>query len=71
MAAWEELPGKAVDADLAARLLKAEGTSRGALIRIAGRRRIAAAVPALLRAAEDPDPSIRTARWRRWDRPSS
>jgi HEAT repeat protein len=61
MAVLEELPGKAVDADLAARLLKAEGKSRGVLIQIAGRRRIAAAVPALLRAAEDPDPSIRTA----------
>ena len=70
-AVLEELPGKAVDADLAARLLKAEGKSRGVLMQIAGRRRIAAAVPALLRAAEDPDPLTCTAAWRRWDRPSS
>jgi HEAT repeat protein len=55
------LPGKEVDADLAARLLKAEGKARQALIQLAGRRAIAAAVPALLKAAEDTDAGVRTA----------
>ena len=56
-----ELPGKDVDADVAARLSKAEGKARQVLIELAGRRHIAAAVPALLTAAEDPDAEIRSA----------
>ena len=51
-----EMPGQDVDADLAARLLKAEGKTRQVLIELAGRRRIAAATAALLKAADDPDP---------------
>lgn len=57
----EELPGKDVDEDLAARLLKAEGKTRQVLIQLAGRRTMAAAVPALLKAAEDRDGQIRAA----------
>ena len=54
-----EMPGQDVDADLAARLLKAEGKTRQVLIELAGRRRIAAATAALLKAADDPDPRVR------------
>ena len=53
VAVLADLPGKDVDADLAARLAKAEGKARLVLIELAGRRRIAAAVPALLKAADD------------------
>jgi HEAT repeat protein len=56
-----ELPGKDVDGDLAARLAKAEGKTRQVLIQVAGRRHIAAAVPALLQAAADADPATRAA----------
>ncbi len=56
-----ELPGAEVDSDLAARLATAEGEARLALIELAGRRRIGAAVPELMKAAEDPDASIRAA----------
>jgi len=59
--ALEGVPGKEVDADLAARLPKAEGKVRVALIEIAGRRRIDAATPALLKAADDPDAQVRAA----------
>ncbi len=60
-AALAGLPGSAVDADLAARLPKAEGKLRLLLVELAGQRRIAAAAPALLQAADDPDPSLRCA----------
>ena len=56
-----ELPGKEVDDQLAARLSKAEGRARQVLIQLAGRRHIAAAVPALLTAIKDPDEQIRSA----------
>ena len=56
-----DLPGKDVDADLAARLMKSEGKTREILIDLAGRRRIAAASAALLKAASDPDVQIRAA----------
>jgi len=59
--ALEELPGAEVDADLAARLSKAEGAMRLVLVELAGRRRIAAAVPALLKAADDTDAGVRAA----------
>ncbi len=54
-----EMPGQDVDKDLAARLLKAQGKTRQVLIELAGRRRIAAASAALLKAADDPDAQIR------------
>jgi HEAT repeat protein len=56
-----DLPGKDVDGDLVARLLKAEGKPRQVLIQLAGWRNIAAAVPALLKAADDPNDQIRAA----------
>ncbi len=56
-----DLPGSEVDADLAARLAQAQGKSRAILIDIAGRRAIAAAVPTLLKAADDRDPQVRAA----------
>lgn len=59
--ALEELPGAAVDADLAARLEKAEGPTRLTLIELVGRRRIKAAVPELVKAADDSDGAIRAA----------
>lgn len=60
LAALEDLPGEGVNADLAARLAKAEGKSRQLLIQLAGLRRIDA-VAALLQAADDPDAQIRSA----------
>lgn len=56
-----DLPGKAVDDDLAARLAKAEGKVRAVLIETAGRRGMVSAVPALLAAAGDADPTVRIA----------
>jgi HEAT repeat protein len=61
LAVLAEMPGKDVDDDLAARLAKAEGKARQVLIQLAGRRSIAAATPALLRAADDPDAATRAA----------
>jgi len=60
-AALADLPGKEVDDDVAVRLVKAEGKARQVLIQLAGRRRIEAAVPALLKAADDSDAQIRSA----------
>lgn len=56
-----DLSGQDIDQDLAARLPQATGRTRQLLIEIAGRRRIAAAVPALLQAAEDSAVEIRVA----------
>ena len=50
-----DLPGQEVDDDLAARLAEGRGQDAAVLIELAGRRPIAAAVPALLKAADDPD----------------
>ncbi|MCC6124309.1 MAG: HEAT repeat domain-containing protein [Pirellulales bacterium] len=61
LAALAEMRDEAVDADLAARLPKAEGKTRLALIQLAGQRRIAAANPALLAAVEDSDAAVRAA----------
>jgi len=60
-AALADLPGKDVDDDLVARLGKAQGNARLVLIQIAGERRIAAIVPILLKAADDPDAQVRVA----------
>lgn len=56
--ALEGLPGKDVDAELVARLAKAEGKARPVLIELAGRRRIESAVPSLLAAADDSDVQV-------------
>jgi HEAT repeat protein len=55
------MPGKEVDADLVARLPKAAGENRTILIEAIGQRRIEAALPALLKAAEDSDGQVRAA----------
>ncbi len=59
--ALEQLPGEDVDAALTARLGTAKGAARPVLIEVAGRRRIAAAGPALRKAADDSDPAVRAA----------
>lgn len=59
--ALRDLPGDGVNADLASRLATAEGKTRVMLIELAGARRIAAAVPHLRKAADDPDASVRAA----------
>ncbi|MCY2991344.1 MAG: HEAT repeat domain-containing protein [Planctomycetota bacterium] len=56
-----DLSGKEVDADLFGRLAKADGKSRLVLIELIGERRIEAALPALIKAAEDTDGQIRAA----------
>ena len=59
--ALTELPGKAVDADLVARLQNAAGETRMILIEVAGQRRIEAALPILLKAADDSESQVRAA----------
>ena len=61
MDSLESLQGKAVDDQVAARLPKAEGQMRIVLMQLAGRRRTAAAAPALWLAADDTDPAVRAA----------
>ncbi|MBC8872390.1 MAG: HEAT repeat domain-containing protein, partial [Planctomycetes bacterium] len=56
-----DLPGDDVDGDVAARLGEAEGKTRQVLIQLAGRRQIAATVPALIKAVDDPDAQTRSA----------
>lgn len=56
-----QLPGEQVDADLVGRLAGAEGKKRLVLVELAGQRRIAAATPTLLKAADDSDPAVRRA----------
>ena len=55
------VPGKEVDQDVIARLAGAEGKTRLVLIQLAGLRSIRAAVPLLLKAADDPDAQVRSA----------
>jgi HEAT repeat protein len=57
------LPGKAVDAELVARLTAAKSKARLVLIELAGRRRATTAAAALWRAADDQDPAVRAAAW--------
>jgi len=61
MESLESLQDKSVDDQVAARLSKAQGKMRIVLIELAGRRRTAAAAPALWLAADDVDPAVRTA----------
>jgi hypothetical protein len=56
-----EMRGQEIDDDLAARLPKAQGRTRRVLIELAGLRGIAAATPALWKAANDADGAIRAA----------
>jgi HEAT repeat protein len=60
-AALEGLPGEDVNPILVARLQQTDGKVRAVLIELAGRRHIAAATPALLKAADDADGQIRAA----------
>ena len=56
-----KLSGQDVDADLVARLPQAAGKTRQAIIELVGQRRITAALPAVVRCAEDPDAGVRGA----------
>jgi HEAT repeat protein len=55
------LPGQDVDADLVARLPQAAGKTCQAVIEVVGQRRIAAALPAIVRRSEDADAGVRGA----------
>jgi HEAT repeat protein len=59
--ALEGISGQDVDDMLVARLAESTGKLRHALIELAGQRRITAATPALLKAANDTDPHTRAA----------
>jgi HEAT repeat protein len=61
LAVLTEMRGKDVDADIVERLAKTQGKARQVLIQLAGRRNIGAAVPLLLKAADDPDAQVRAA----------
>ncbi|MBC8869537.1 MAG: hypothetical protein H8E44_08975 [Planctomycetes bacterium] len=61
MESMESLQDKAVDDQVAERLSEAQGKMRIVLIQLAGRRRTAAAAPALWLAADDAEPAVRTA----------
>ena len=61
MESLESLQDKSVDDQLTARLSEAQGKMRMVLIELAGRRRTAAAAPALWLAADDADAAVRTA----------
>ena len=56
-----KLPGQEADADLLARLPQASEKVRPVLIEVVGLRRIEAALPALVKCAEDADAGVRTA----------
>ena len=55
------LPGLGVDADLLARLPQASGKSRQVLVTLAGRRRMAAALPTVVQCTQDADAATRSA----------
>jgi HEAT repeat protein len=61
IAVLAELPGDDLDADLLTRLASATGRARLVLIQIVGQRHVAAATPALTKAADDPQPAVRAA----------
>ena len=61
MESLASLQDKSVDAQVAARLSQAQGKMRIVLMELAGRRRTAAAAPALWLAADDADPAVRAA----------
>jgi hypothetical protein len=55
------MPGDDVNADLVGRLAQAKDKARLVAIEIVGQRRLAASVPALLKAADDADAAVRAA----------
>ncbi len=55
------LPGKDVDADLAARLPQARGKLRQVLIELASQREIQQSLPTIVSSMEDDDPAVRAA----------
>jgi len=55
------LPGRDVDANLLARLPRETGAKGQVLIELAGRRRIAGILPAMVRSAQDADAGVRAA----------
>jgi HEAT repeat protein len=59
--ALARLGGKEIDADLLARLRLASGKERQVLIELASRRRIAAALPVIMRSTEDSNTGVRRA----------
>lgn len=61
MAILTDWPGKELNDAILARLTKAEGAARLALIRMAGLRSVAAAVPELSKASQDADAAVRLA----------
>jgi HEAT repeat protein len=61
MAALIRLPGNAVNADLVARLDPSSGKLRRVLVELAGQRRLAEALPTVVRCTTDADPAIRGA----------
>jgi len=61
MESLESLQDKSVDDQVAARLSEAQGKMRIVLMELVGRRRTAAAAPALWLAADDADPAVRAA----------
>jgi HEAT repeat protein len=61
LAVLADMPGKEVDDDVTARLAKAEGKTRLVLVQLAGLRALRAAVPFLLKTADDPDAQLRAA----------
>jgi HEAT repeat protein len=61
MDSLESLQDKSVDDQLVTQLSDADGKMRIVLIELVGRRRTAAATPALWRAADDADPAVRVA----------
>lgn len=60
-AALARLSGQDVDADILARLAEAPVRMRQVLVELAGRRQIGAALPAMVRCAEDADAGVRGA----------
>lgn len=61
ISAIARLSGPDVNSDLTARLPKASGRMREAIIEIAAQRRINAALPVIVSSTEDPDPGVRAA----------
>ena len=55
------MSGKEVDEDVIARLAEVQGKTRLPLVQLAGLRSLHAAVPLLLKAADDPDAQVRSA----------
>jgi HEAT repeat protein len=59
--ALARLPAERVDAEVVSRLSGSSGPARRTLVEMVGQRKLAAAVPDLIRASHDSDPALRTA----------